>query len=144
MGYCHDRLFLKIVTEISRHSAFSLRDGLLYTTNRGGHEVLCIPRVVNKDYSLTAIVIDQAHTILGHFGPQKMADYVRRWYWWPRIGPETDKYCDTCPTCQVSKTSTQRPIGLLHSLLIPNRPWSSIEMDFIWPFPKSMDSTIFG
>ena len=94
-------------------------------------------RVVNKDYSLTAIVIDQAHTILGHFGPQKTADYVRRWYWWPRIGPETDKYCDTCPTCQVSKTSTQRPIGLLHSLPIPNRPWSSIGMDFIGPFPKS-------
>src|SRR6202040_509779 len=135
-GYRHDRLFSKLVTEISRHSAFSLRDGLLYTTNRGGHEVLCIPRVVNKDYSLTAIVIDQAHTILGHFGPQKTADYVRRWYWWPRIGPETDKYCDTC-TCQVSKTSTQRPIGLLHSLPIPNQPWSSIGMDFIGPFPKS-------
>src|ERR1700723_2402009 len=45
--------------------------------------------------------------------------------------------CDTCPTCQVSKTSTQRPIGLLHSLPIPNRPWSSIGMDFIGPFPKS-------
>ena len=42
-GYRHDRLFSKIVTKISRHSAFSLRDGLLYTTNRGGHEVLCIP-----------------------------------------------------------------------------------------------------
>src|SRR3984957_6879654 len=137
MGYHHDRLFSKIVTEISRHSAFSLRDGLLYTTNCGGHEVLCIPRVVNKDYSLTAIVIDQAHTILGHFGPQKTADYVCRWYWWPRIGPETDKDCDTCFTCQVSKTSTQRPIGLLHSLPIPNWPWSSIGMDFIGPFPKS-------
>src|ERR1700723_214958 len=99
--------------------------------------VYYIPRVVNKDYSLMAIVIDQAHTILGHFGPQKTDDYVRQWYWWTRIGPETDKYCDTCPTCQVSKTSTQRPIGLLHSFPIPNRPWSSIGMVFIGPFPKS-------
>src|SRR3984957_10340718 len=138
-GYRHDRLFSKIVTEISHHSAFSLQDGLLYTMNHGGHEVLCIPRVVNKDYSLMAIVIDQAHTILRHFGPQKMADYVRRWYWWPRIGPETNKYCDTCtcPMCQVSKTSTERPIGLLHSLLIPNWPWSSIGINFISLFPKS-------
>ena len=69
-GYHHDRLFSKIVTKISCHSAFSLRDGLLYTTSCGGHEVLCIPRVVNKDYSLMAIVIDQAHLILGHFGSQ--------------------------------------------------------------------------
>ena len=60
--------------------------------NHVGHEVLCIPWVVNKEYSLTAIVIDQAHTILGHFGPQDTADYIHRWYWWPQIGPETDKY----------------------------------------------------
>src|ERR1700723_3462743 len=57
-GYRHDRLFSKSVTEISRHSAFSFRDGLIYTTNRGGHEVLCITGEINRDYSLTAIVID--------------------------------------------------------------------------------------
>ena len=37
------------------------------------------------DYSFTATVIDQAHMILGHFGPQKTADNIRRWYWWPKI-----------------------------------------------------------
>src|ERR1700723_1364688 len=47
-GYRHDRLFSKIMTEISRHSAFSFRDGLIYTTNRGGHEVLCITGEINR------------------------------------------------------------------------------------------------
>ena len=62
--------------EKGKHSSFTYRDGLLYSKNRGGLEVLCIPRVVTKDYSLTATVIEQAHTILGHFGSQKMADYI--------------------------------------------------------------------
>jgi hypothetical protein len=67
-----------------------------------------------------ATVIEQGHLILGHFGAQKTADYIRRWYWWPRITQEVNKYCDSCSTCQANKTSTQRPIGLLHPLPIPN------------------------
>jgi len=123
--------------EKGKHSSFTYRDGLLYSKNRGGLEVLCIPRVVTKDYSLMATVIEQAHTILGHFGSQKMADYIRHWYWWPRLGAEVEKYCDSCGICQANKTSTQRPVGLLHPLPIPNRPWGSIGMDFVGPFPKS-------
>ena len=46
-------------------------------------------------------------------------------------------WLDTCGTCQVTKTSTQRPVGLLHPLPIPNRPWGSIGMDFVGPFPES-------
>lgn len=53
------------------------------------------------------------------------------------MGQEVDKYCETCGTCQVNKTSTQRPLGLLHPLPIPTRPWGSVGMDFIGPFPKS-------
>ena len=74
---------------------------------RGGQEVLCIPRVVTKDYSLTATVIKQAHTILGHYGAQKTANYICQWYWWPRLGHEVNKYCMMCGICQVNKTSTQ-------------------------------------
>jgi hypothetical protein len=136
-GYSNDTLFSKIISEMGKYPTFSRRGGLVYTHNRGREEVLCIPRVVTKDYSLTATVIEQAHITLGHFGSQKTADYIRRWYWWPRMGIEIAKYCDSCPVCQVTKTSTQRPVGLLHPLPIPNRPWGSIGTDFIGPFPTS-------
>ena len=84
-----------------------------------------------------ATVIKQAHTILGHYGAQKTADYIWWWYWWPKLGHKVDKHCTTCSTCQVNKTSMQQPIGLLHTLTIQNRLWGSIGMDFIGPFPKS-------
>jgi hypothetical protein len=86
-----------------------------------------------------AIVIEQAHMILGHFSAQKTADYIRHWYWWPRLASEIDKFCDTCSVCQANKTSTQRPVSLLHLLPIPNQPWGSIGMDFIGPFPTSKE-----
>jgi len=35
------------------------------------------------------------------------------------------------------KSSTQRVPGLLHSLPVPMRPWRSIAMDFVGPFPES-------
>ena len=53
------------------------------------------------------------------------------------MGPEVNRYHDTCGICQANKTSTQRPVSLLHPLPIPNCPWGSIGMDFIGPFPTS-------
>jgi len=84
-------------------------------------------------------VISQAHKVLGHYGPQKTADYVQHHYWWPRIGQDIEQYCKMCPICQMTKSSTQRVPGLLHSLPIPTRPWESIAMDFVSPFPESSD-----
>jgi len=44
--YEKDTLFSKVIKEEERYPAFKYRDGLLYTNNCGGQEVLCIPRVV--------------------------------------------------------------------------------------------------
>ena len=43
MGYQKDPLFSKIILEKERHMSFRENKGLLYSRNRGGHEVLCIP-----------------------------------------------------------------------------------------------------
>ena len=136
-GYESDPLFAKIVKMPGEYPAFELSNGLLYSKNRIGNRVFCIPRFKTKDYSLTATVIDQANRVLGHFGPTRTAEYIRRWYWWPRLCQEVEKFCKTCGPCHMSKSSNKKPVGLLHSLPIPTRPWGSIGMDFIGPFPKS-------
>ena len=48
-------------------------------------------------------------------------------------------YCKSCGICQTTKSNVLRPAGLLHSLPIPTRPWSSIAMDFIGPFLLSKE-----
>ena len=98
---------------------------------------MCIPRAKWGKRTLPQVVIDQAHTLLGHFGYRKTDDYIRRWYWWPTLERDTDKFCATRGVCQTTKDSNRVPAGLLHSLPIANRPWGSIAIDFIGPFPKS-------
>ena len=68
---------------------------------------------------------------------RQLTIFVSGMYLWPRLGHEVDKYYTTCGICQGNKTSTQQPVGLLHTLSIPNRVWGLIEMNFIGPFPKS-------
>ncbi|EGO30828.1 hypothetical protein SERLADRAFT_344424 [Serpula lacrymans var. lacrymans S7.9] len=55
------------------------------------------------------------------------------------MGIQIDKFFKTCGTCQITKSSTQRPMGLLYSLPTPWRSWGSIGMDFVGPFLVSRE-----
>ena len=138
-GYQNDLLFSKVLNNVGHHKNFEVLCDLLYTHNRTDASVLCIPSIVHDKRWITEVMISQAHTVLGHFGPQKTADYVQHHYWWPCIGQDVKQYCKMCPVCQMIKSSTQRVPGLLHSLPIPLQPWESIAMDFVSPFPESGD-----
>lgn len=82
--------------------------------------------------------MDEAHTVLGHLGEQKTSQYVRHWYWWPKMGHDIEKFCDSCGACKMAKSHNQLPEGLLHSLPIPEHPWDSIGVDFVGPFPSCL------
>ena len=74
---------------------------------------------------------------MGHFGGQQTSDYICRWYWWPKVNSHVEEFCKTCDICQQAKNSNKKPTGVLHPLPIPSKPWESIGMDFIGPFPES-------
>lgn len=134
-GYMSDSMYSKILNKREQYKTFRVDGGIIYTKNRLGVEVMCIPRAQLKGKrSLPEVVIDHAHDTLGHLGAQKTSEYTRRWFWWPRMGLDVDRFCMSCATCQVSKTSNQMKVGLLHNMLIPTRPWQSVGMDFVGPF----------
>jgi hypothetical protein len=66
-----------------------------------------------------------------------MAEYLHHWYWWPQMTADIHEFCQTCELCQQAKGTNTKPVGKLHPLPVPTKPWDSIEMDFIGPFPKS-------
>jgi len=103
-----------------------------------GRDVVCIPRkAFLKGRRLVEVIIDQAHSTIGHFGQFHTSRYIWRYYWWPSMGTDIELFCSSCTSCQVMKESNQKPSGLLHSLPIPNRPWQSIGMHFMGPLPMS-------
>ena len=53
------------------------------------------------------------------------------------MGADIELFCSLCAPCQTTKDSMQKPIGLLHSLPIPDRPWQSVGLDFMGLLPKS-------
>src|SRR5579875_2014411 len=136
--YKSDPLFSKVLTQPEKHKTFSIENSLIFSKNHGGDTVLCIPHgKIPSGKSLYGIIAKQAHETLGHFGGQQTLDYVQRWYWWPRVSAHIEEFCKSCNICQRAKTSNKKPAGELHSLPFPTKPWESIGMDFIGPFPES-------
>ena len=50
------------------------------------------------------------------------------------------EFCRTCKVCHCAKGANHKPMGKLHPLPIPTKPWDLIGMDFIGPFPESKGS----
>ena len=50
---------------------------------------------------------------------------------------DIELYCKTCGICVTTKDVNSKLTGLLHHLLITDRPWQSIGMDFMSLLPKS-------
>ncbi len=135
-AYPNDPLLSKVLEKPTDYKSFFVKDHLIWTRNLGQEVVMCVPQGMLNDNTLTGIVIEQAHSIVGHFSSQKTADYIRRWYWWPKMSKMISSFCDSCELCKRSKGNYQPPPGKLHSLPVPTAPWDSIGMDFIGPFPE--------
>ncbi|KAI2654876.1 Transposon Tf2-6 polyprotein [Labeo rohita] len=73
----------------------------------------------------------------GHPGITATAELVSNRFWWPTVSTDVIHFVQHCPTCQITKTSHQRPAGLLHPLPVPQRPWSHLAIDFITDLPAS-------
>jgi hypothetical protein len=92
-SYKQDSLFSKVLRKMEHHKNFDVIDDLIYTHNLARDRVLCIPAIVHDKRRLTEIILTQSHQALGHLGPQKTSEYIRRHYWWPRIGQDVEQYC---------------------------------------------------
>ena len=136
-GYKEDTTFKKVIENITQYTTYKMKKGILYLANPVGHAAICVPSTTKEGRRILELIIDQSHSLVGHQGYRKVVDYVRKWFWWPNVSKDIKSFCDSCGRCQTTKASTSRPQGLLHSLPIPHRPWSSMAMDFVGPFPKS-------
>ena len=136
--YRVDPVFVKILAQPDAHQCFRVCDGLIWTKNQMGRDIVCLPwKAFLRGRRLVKIVINQAHTMIGHYGQSATSRYIRRYYWWPSMGTDVELFCSSCASFQVMKDSNQKLSGLLHSLPIPDRLWQSISMDFIGPLPVS-------
>ena len=73
----------------------------------------------------------------GHFGFKKTFSLINRDFWWSSMQKDIKDYIKSCEICCRSKDSRHKPYGFLNPLEIPDRPWTSLSMDFITDLPSS-------
>ena len=101
---------------------------------------------MDHDYALPSLfwekVIQQSHDppYAGHRGAQATIQSMEIYFYWPRMSHDIQEYISQCMVYQKIKYDRTKPYGLLQPLPIPNAPWKSIAMDFIFGLPRSQQS----
>ncbi|KAI5897452.1 uncharacterized protein SCHCODRAFT_02472796, partial [Schizophyllum commune H4-8] len=82
VSYASDSLAKKILEHPEDHKDFQVKSGVIWARNANREWVTYVPKGSFVDKTLRQVVIEQAHQTVGHFGPQRTGEYIRRWYWW--------------------------------------------------------------
>jgi len=119
--------------EAKRDDGLIVGDGLLWTCDG----LVYVP----DDLELQRRLIHEVHDTPtgGHMGLQKTLRRLWNICWWPGMKSRIADYVHGCTACAATKTSNQKPAGLLHPLPIPGKPWQHIGIDFVGPLPMTSD-----
>lgn len=115
-------------------ASFLVKNGVLYYKGR-----LFNPKETNLWHTL----IEEFHSspVRGHSGVKGTLHRLAAVFSWPHMAQDVKLAVQTYSQCQASKYSTQRLLGLLQPLPVPQRVWEDITMDFITHLPPSQCKT---
>ena len=135
--YADDSFWADILSKLRTNDdndEYSLDDGIIYR-NMDGRRLLCVPRMP----TLLNTILHDAHDapVAGHRGIDATMERLCRTYFWPHMNKTVRRYIATCDLCQRTKSTNQKPAGLLQPLQIAEGRWTSISVDFIVHLPKT-------
>jgi len=112
-----------------------MRQGLLLFKNRihlGGA----------VDLHLQVLNFVHCDPIACHSGYERTMHRARRDFYWKGMKKSIKRFIRECPICQRNKQENTLSVGLLQPLLIPNRIWSDISLDFVEGLPISQGHSV--
>lgn len=88
---------------------------------------------------LRAEVLNECHDepTAGHGGFFKTMGRVRQDYYWPRMAQDVRRYVGSCQICKMTKPSNELQRAPMGKQRDTDRPWRTISLDFMGPFPIS-------
>ena len=131
-AYASDIDFANVMSALAigkTQDPYMLKDGFLLYESR-----LCVTQALREK------VMNESHAppYAGHRGIQATTSAIETYFYWPSMKKDIHAYVSQCLTCQKVKYDRGKQPGLLQPLPIPNAPWESISMDFIFGLPKSL------
>jgi len=133
-AYPSDGLAQQVLTGSKAVRHMHVENGLIYFHPKRIYVPATAPEVRSD-------ILSECHDcpLSGHLGSSKTIESVTRHFYWPRMHNDIKRYVSSCYSCQANKPSQQLPMGLLHPLPIPDRPWQQVTMDLITQLPVSKD-----
>ena len=131
-GYTADPLYGPLYASSVRRTRLGMQaHGSVY--RRG--QAICVPDVGD----LHTNILRELHCspYAGHVGMNRTLRLVSRFFYWPNMQDDINKYVQGCVVCQRNKPATGLPAGKLQPLPVPSGVWEDISMDFIGPLPKT-------
>jgi hypothetical protein len=139
LQYQQDPELLKLINQWQSNTLdsykFSMRQGLLLFKNRihlGGA----------VDLHLQVLNFVHCDPVIGHSGNERTMQRAIRDFYWKGMKKSIKRFIRECPICQRNKQENTLPAGLLQPLLIPNRIWSDISLDFVEGLPISQGHSV--
>jgi hypothetical protein len=95
--------------------------------------------VVGNNTDLRSKIITSLHdsALGGHSSEAATYQRVKLVFHWTGLKKDIIKYVKECVVCQKNKAEHTPYPGLLQPLVVPDRAWTHISLDFIEGLPKS-------
>ena len=93
---------------------------------------------ISNDKNLQLFLLQQHHELFtqDHLGFKSMLKKLQKDWFWIGIASNCKQYAINYATCRRTKTYNTKKQGLLNSLLILNRKWMDLLLDFVVQLPK--------
>ncbi|PKU61934.1 putative mitochondrial protein [Dendrobium catenatum] len=100
--------------------------------------------VLHRDSAFVPILLREYHDsrVGGHSGVEKTYRRVKAEFFWKGLRGDVEDMVSKCDICQRNKYQACAPSGLLQPLVLPNKIWEEVTMDFIEGLPKSDGYTV--
>ena len=118
--------------EIMEDSQYELRNGIekLVYKKHGENLLFLIPQQMEKH------VLFRYHNEMGHVGPGKMIDTIRRSYWFPQIREKCENHVENYLKCIFFSPSSGKLEGYLNPIPKENIPFATLHIDHYGPVDK--------
>ena len=91
-----------------------------------GYDLLCFKEKIYIPQSLRQRVLSWYHEYL-------LEQTIRNTMTWPGLTQEVERFCSTCPVCQLTKKERMK-YGLLPPKTAESDPWVMVCVDLVGPF----------
>jgi hypothetical protein len=119
---------------------YDYRDGLLFcypVEPTSGKKVALAKACLVPPKAFQRSIIDDCHTIGGHFALKKTLLKIRRRYWWTGMIPDIRMAIDRCTQCRLKNPGSRGQLGPRMEMPYPQNPFELISMDFVGPMAET-------